>query len=281
MCIRDSYCIVPNPEYDCDCGLSILAAIWLLQRSAPAQGWRNGFAAGAGACLPLFFKQNMGLPFLLAVLGAAVVLLALRSIPGAKTDSAKCDASTLAALLAGAGSALLAAALLLHFTAGIGNYIDWTIRFAAQRRLPGLSDMIGIYRDPGLLLALPCVAVALVLLRSRFRNARWAHIAAFALLAAPFVFTLGSLLLYDDADERGDSPVSYTHLSEAAMRFRSHSNGPRMASSKSLMSNTSRPSRPAYAPRLRTCASPHSWLTMPVLGLTARSAAITGAAPRK
>jgi predicted membrane-bound mannosyltransferase len=24
------YCIVPNPEYDCDCGLSILAAIWLL-----------------------------------------------------------------------------------------------------------------------------------------------------------------------------------------------------------------------------------------------------------
>jgi hypothetical protein len=199
------YCIVPNPEYDCDCGLSILAAIWLLQRSAPAQGWRNGFAAGAGACLPLFFKQNMGLPFLLAVLGAAVVLLALRSIPGAKTDSAKCDASTLAALLAGAGSALLAAALLLHFTAGIGNYIDWTIRFAAQRRLPGLSDMIGIYRDPGLLLALPCVAVALVLLRSRFRNARWAHIAAFALLAAPFVFTLGSLLLYDDADERGDS----------------------------------------------------------------------------
>jgi hypothetical protein len=34
---------------------------------------------------------------------------------------------------------------------------------------------------------------------------RWARIVAFALLAAPFLFTLASLLMYDDADERGDS----------------------------------------------------------------------------
>jgi hypothetical protein len=36
-------------------------------------------------------------------------------------------------------------------------------------------------------------------------KSRWPRIAAFALLAAPFLFTLASLLLYDDADERGDS----------------------------------------------------------------------------
>ena len=54
--------------------------------------------------------------------------------------------------------------------------------------------------------------------------------------------------------------------SEAAMRFRSHSKGPRMVSSKSLMSKTRRPSGAAKAPRLRTCASPQSWLTMPVEG---------------
>ena len=69
--------------------------------------------------------------------------------------------------------------------------------------------------------------------------------------------------------------------SDAAMRFRSHSKGPRMVSSKSLMSKTRRPSGAANAPRLRTCASPQSWLTMPVFGSTARSAAITGTAPRK
>src|ERR1700736_900539 len=69
--------------------------------------------------------------------------------------------------------------------------------------------------------------------------------------------------------------------SDAAIRFRSHSNGPRMVSSKSLISKTNRPSGAAYAPRFRTWASPHSWVKIPVWGSTARSAAITGTAPRK
>ena len=50
------------------------------------------------------------------------------------------------------------------------------------------------------------------------------------------------------------------------MRFRSHSKGPRMVSSKSLMSKTSRPSGAAKAPRLRTCASPQSWQTNAGIG---------------
>jgi len=57
--------------------------------------------------------------------------------------------------------------------------------------------------------------------------------------------------------------------------------GPRMVSSKSLMSKVRRPSGAAKAPRLRTWASPQSWLMRPVEGRTARSAAITGTAPRK
>ena len=64
--------------------------------------------------------------------------------------------------------------------------------------------MLGVYRDPTLAWTLPCVVVALVLLWLGSRRL-WAQIAAFALLAAPFLFTLASLLLYDDADERGDS----------------------------------------------------------------------------
>src|SRR3984957_8020555 len=66
-----------------------------------------------------------------------------------------------------------------------------------------------------------------------------------------------------------------------ANRFTSHSKGPRIVSSKSLMSKTSRPSGATYAPSLRTWASPHSWVKMPVWGSTARSAAMTGTAPRK
>jgi hypothetical protein len=40
---------------------------------------------------------------------------------------------------------------------------------------------------------------------ARAARPRWVQIAAFALLAAPFLFTLTSLLIYDDADSRGDS----------------------------------------------------------------------------
>jgi hypothetical protein len=79
--------------------------------------------------------------------------------------------------------------------------------------------MLGVYSDPTLLWTLPCVAAALILLRlkqqswarhptrfiARRVGFRWAKIAAFALLAAPFLFALASLLLYDDADERGDA----------------------------------------------------------------------------
>jgi hypothetical protein len=53
--------------------------------------------------------------------------------------------------------------------------------------------------------AVPSVAAALVVLRSGLGKKRWAQIAAFALLAAPFLFTLASLLILDDADSRGDS----------------------------------------------------------------------------
>ena len=212
------YCIVPLPNYDCDCALAVLVAVWMLRRveAAPlgtrrrdergfparSKAW-HGFAAGIAACLPLFFKQNMGLPFLVAVAGAAAWVLVMRTLPRARPD--ECARAPLVALIAGEMSALLAAALVLHLTTGLGNYLHWTIQFAAQRRLPGSSVMLGVYRDPSLLWTLPCVAAAVLLLRSRGGASPRSRIAAFALFAAPFLFTLSSLIGYDDADERGDS----------------------------------------------------------------------------
>ena len=52
--------------------------------------------------------------------------------------------------------------------------------------------------------ALRCCCSAAVA-PARRQEFRWAQIAAFALLAAPFLSTLASLLIYDDADSRGDS----------------------------------------------------------------------------
>ena len=219
------YCILPLPNYDCDCVFSILAAVWLLQGvvghpdslTVRTDSWAarpgsavlgsrlRGFAAGVAVCLPLFFKQNIGLPFLLAVIAALVLLLGLEYTARGSAGSRGHRSSSVLAMLAGVGATLAAAALLLHLTAGIGNYYHWTIQFAAQRRLPRLRTMLGIYLDPNLLWTLPCVAAGLLLLRRRIGNLRWARIPAFVFLAAPFVFTLCSLWPYEDADERGDS----------------------------------------------------------------------------
>ena len=198
------YCIVPNPEYDCDCGFWLLVASWAFVQLDQRKGALFAFAAGALACVPMFFKQNMGLPFLLVAVGAVLLLLVLKSLPRGLAPAAP-KARSLLAFLAGACAALLAALLALQWTAGLGNYFHWTIQYAGQRRMPGLSLMLGIYSDPSLAWTLPCVVVALIILRTGIGRKLWAQIAAIALLAAPFLFTLASLLLYDDADERGDS----------------------------------------------------------------------------
>lgn len=166
----------------------------------------RGFVAGAALCLPLFTKQNMGLPFLVAAIAAVLVVLLLTLIR--REEPIRLEAPhtrTLFSVLAGTGFTLLSAALALHWTAGLRNYFYWTITFAGERRLPRLDLMLGVFRDPALLWTLPCVVAALVLLRFATQKIRWAWIAAFLLLAAPFLFTLASLLIYDDADSRGDS----------------------------------------------------------------------------
>ena len=199
------YCIVPNPEYDCDCAFSMLIALWLLQRLDAKTGTAFGFATGAALTVPLFFKQNMGLPFLAAAIGVILLVLAVKWLRRGQEPLAAPVSRALLCVLAGACAALAAAVLVLHWTAGVKNYIRWTILFAAQRRLPGFGEMLGVYRDPSLLWTLPCVVAALAALRSGLGKKGWARMVAFLLLAAPFLFTLASLLLYDDADERGDS----------------------------------------------------------------------------
>jgi hypothetical protein len=202
------YCIVPNPEYDSDCGFWLLVALWMFVRLDSRKRPAFAFAAGALACIPIFFKQNMGLPFLLAAAGAVLLLLVLNALPRLQTPAAAVPARSLLAFLAGACTALLAALFALHLTAGLGNYFHWTIQYAGQRRMPELGVMLDDYRDPTLRWMLLCVAVALILLRAVPAKFRWMRIAAFALLAAPFLLTLAFPLLYDDADTRGDSLLS-------------------------------------------------------------------------
>lgn len=206
------YSILPFPFYDCDCVFSILLVILLLQRlpaeSADGQqartpgGLLRPLIAGVALPLPLFFKQNIGLPLLLVTLALVFLLLIaklMRRIPSSHSEP---GVRTLAAVLAGAIASLVVAGLLLHFTVGLGNYYHWTIEFASERRLPGSADMLGVYQESSLLWWVPAVAVGLLLLWCHFGRALWARLVALGLLAAPFLWTLGSLFLSDDAEDR-------------------------------------------------------------------------------
>jgi hypothetical protein len=137
------YCIFPHPFYDPDCCLVVLAVVFLFMRNAP-------FAAGATAVLAVFVKQNIGLALVIAIVILAIVWRRWRVIAGVATAAA-CAIGVVAVVF------------------GIHDYVTWTIRFAAQRRLMPMREMLSIYADPTVWWWLACVIVGamLTLLRTR------------------------------------------------------------------------------------------------------------------
>ena len=119
------YCILPHPFYDPDACLAILVAIFLfLVSKHPAVQGLAGFVAVS----TMFIKQNIGLAFVAAVV---LVVVLTRNWPA----------------LIGVVVAFAAAVVIVANTAGINNYIEWTVRFASQRRLPAMEDYFGIWID--------------------------------------------------------------------------------------------------------------------------------------
>ena len=203
LAVLGIYCILPHPSYDCESAFWMLVALWFLLRleDAPA-GWGRGIAAGVVACMPAFFKQNMGLPFLVAVLVAVGYVFVWQRAPLRRA---------LWGVLAGAACTLAVALVLLHFTAGLGNYLQWTVQFAGQRRMPTAGAMFSVYAEPLLWWMLPCLVVGWWLLvrannivhsHRSVGNSKFLAASALLLMAAPFVWTLSSLLRFEDKDDR-------------------------------------------------------------------------------
>jgi hypothetical protein len=199
------YAIYPHPIYDSDCILAVLLALMLLQ-CAGENDTRN-FVAGAACVLPLFVKQNIGLPFLAVTLLAVALVAALRHRGGLPIHP-QLWIST------GAVITLGAALLAIHITAGLHNYLYWTIHFAAQRRLPGLNLLLETYRQTSLLWTIPAALAAIALLRIPvLLPGRLARFTALVLLAAPFLWTIAALALTSDADDRADQFLAlWPHL---------------------------------------------------------------------
>jgi hypothetical protein len=209
------YSIYPHPIYDCDCTFAILVAVFLLQRfnaerATSAVGgrlWIGPSLAGAAVVIPMFFKQNMGLPFLLAVVAGVMLLIAVNFWRPHRKQvlSWALDQAILFRLIAAFVLSCLAAILVIQLTAGLGNYLHWTVHFAAQRRLPGFADMLQVYRQPSFLWTLPTLGLGLFLLHSRLAARAWVRIAALCLASAPFAGSLVFLFFEDDLDERADN----------------------------------------------------------------------------
>ena len=194
------YGVYPPPIYDSDTILVVLAALYLFQRSASGLTTSPAlhFFTGASCVLPLFFKQNIGLPFLgvtLAAVGASVITRHRRGV------------SLVPQLwfFTGAVVTFASALLVIHATVGLHNYVYWTITFAGQRRLPGVAVMLTTYHQVSLLWTIPAAIAALVILR---RADRWARPLALFLLAAPFLWTLARLAVTDDPSDRADQLLS-------------------------------------------------------------------------
>jgi hypothetical protein len=212
------YSVYPHPIYDCDCAFAILIAILLLQRiggeeSLQKRGirvWVRPLLAGAAVVLPVFFKQNMGLPFLLSVVSGILFLLVAGSIGRLRRLDRSLRAQApgsvvLVRVLVGIAVASLLAVVLIHGAFGFDNYLHWTVRFAAERRLPGFADMLAVYEQPSFVWTLPCAGFGLLLLCLPLARRLWARVLAFSLLSAPLIGSLVYLFLNDDLDERADN----------------------------------------------------------------------------
>lgn len=201
------YSVYPHPIYDGDCALAILAALWMVQRLCDArslpvsriQAWSWPIATGAALVLPVLFKQNMGLPFLFTVVAGVLLVLAL---------AAQSRNRVPLGILAGIAGASFLTIALIQITAGLGNYLHWTVHFAAQRRLPGVATVLSAYRDPALLWTLPCAGCGLLLICLPSARRAWAQATAFCLLAAPFAASLLFLLHNGDPGDRADNLLS-------------------------------------------------------------------------
>ena len=212
LCVLGIYGIYPHPIYDCDSAFAVLIAIFLLQRLAQESrtGWRVWLRCaftGVTLMLPVLFKQNIGLPFLLAVVAGLFLLFIASQLPtrGQLLWPGVLLPGELLWIFAGAAFAVILAVFLIHRTAGLGNYFHWTVTFAGQRRLPGLGDMLAVYRQPSFFWTVPTFGAGLMLMHTRWVTKSWARLLAFGLAPAPFIGSLIFLIIEDDLDERGDN----------------------------------------------------------------------------
>jgi hypothetical protein len=196
LAVLGIYCVFPHPFYDPDCTFAILLSILLLQHFAEGRGsLLAGVLAGMTLVIPLFIKQNTGSAFLATTCLALVGLVGIGAMRHRPINH-------YAAILAGAALGLLLALVIIQITAGLENYLHWTVQYAASRRMPSLADTLAIYQDPYLPIWIAFFALGVLLGLWRLEGA-WALLSAL-LFSVPFAWPAIYLLIDSDPSERAD-----------------------------------------------------------------------------
>jgi hypothetical protein len=190
------YCIYPHPFYDPDCTFAILICVLLLQR-LKASSTRRAFLTGLTLVIPLFVKQNTGLAFLASAMAALILLIVVdwrnrRPVRG------------YVLAICGALFGLACALIVIQLTAGLQNYWQWTIQFAASRRMPPLSEMLAAYRDKSVLLSTVTFAAGALTLWFNRTGSRALSLLSSLLMSAPFAWPAIYLFIERDSSERAE-----------------------------------------------------------------------------
>lgn len=182
----NGYCILPQPFYDSDCTFVVLLALdAVLQARLPGATWRRTMAAGALLVVPVFAKQNVGVPALVAVHGFLFV--------SALFPSTETERRTYALILAGSLLGLSAAAIAVQHWIGIAEYWRWTVSYAATRRWPPASMMLSMYGQPRMWITGAFGLAGCVIVR-RFGRSRGWLLGSLAILALPLVEVTKTML---------------------------------------------------------------------------------------
>jgi hypothetical protein len=118
------YGILPNPFYDCDACLVVLATLALLFAARDHPGAARFIVAGALASLPLFIKQNIGGAFLIALVG--VLFIEAVAHPPRRRE--------LRWFALGVAGALFIEVAVLQIVVGVDAYVRWAWTFAMTGR---------------------------------------------------------------------------------------------------------------------------------------------------
>ena len=149
------YAILPNPFYDPDGCLVILAAVAAILAASDRPTRTRWLVAGALISVPVFIKQNIGGAFLILAVAALVADAFAR--PAARAGLRWC--------LTGLAVALGLELLALQLIVGIDQYLAWAWTFALAGRGVTL-ERVASFADPSVVwLGLLILGLALVTLR--------------------------------------------------------------------------------------------------------------------